>query len=69
MKYLLILMFLTPQTWPVPGYISSSQHGPFDNILACEKAARQAEAIAMEIGASRVSSFCASTRDPAFRLK
>ena len=34
MKYILILFFLTPQTWPVPGYISSSQHGPFDNIAA-----------------------------------
>jgi hypothetical protein len=68
-KYLLILFFMTDGSWFAQGRISSSQHGPYDNILACEKAARQAELIVKELGAAQVVSFCSSTKDPNYRQK
>jgi hypothetical protein len=60
-KYLLIVFYMTGQ-WPLAPQMGSSQHGPYDNILACEAAARQAEMIVMSIGATRVGSFCSQTK-------
>jgi hypothetical protein len=68
-KYLLILFFLTDSSWMAQGRISSSQHGPYDNILACEKAARQAEVMVKELGAAQVVSFCSSTKSPDYKQK
>jgi hypothetical protein len=71
MKFILIIFFMTPGVWPVSaeqvhvGQISAV----FDSGLACEKAARQAELVARGIGATKVGSFCAGTKDANFKLK
>jgi hypothetical protein len=68
-KYLLILFFSMPQNWPFPERLDFAQLGPFDTLLACEKAASQAEHIAVSIGAHRTGSFCAGTKDANWRVK
>ena len=60
MKYLLILML---------GGTAPAQIGPFDNILACEKAASQSFVVARELGHLRVGTVCVSTKDPSFKFK
>lgn len=62
MKYILILFYFTPGVWPVQGQMGSSQHGPFESMIACESAAGRAEMIMKELGAQRTGSFCASTK-------
>lgn len=69
MNYILILFFLTPGTWPVQGHISSTQHGPFRDLLACEHAGKQAELISLEIGAQKVGYFCAATRHTDIKVR
>jgi hypothetical protein len=68
-KYLLIVFFSMPQNWPFPERLDFAQLGPFDTLLACEKAAGQAEHIAVSIGAHRTGSFCAGTKDANWRVK
>jgi hypothetical protein len=68
-KYLLIVFFSMPQNWPFPERLDFAQLGPFDTLLACEKAASQAEHIAVSIGAHRTGSFCAGTKDANWRVK
>lgn len=69
MNYILIVFFLYPGIWPMGGYITSSQHGPFKDVIACESAGRQAELIAKEIGAQRVGTFCATTKQGDMKVR
>jgi hypothetical protein len=59
-KYLLIVFYMTGQ-WPFTPRMEFAQLGPYDNVLSCEAAARQAEHVVMSIGADRVGSFCSPT--------
>jgi hypothetical protein len=67
MKYLLIVFFFT-SVWPLSSKIDSGQYGPFNNILACEHAAKQAEMIAKSIGVEKVGTFCAPTTERLVQL-
>jgi hypothetical protein len=60
-KYLLIVFYLTGQ-WPLAPQINFAQLGPYENILACESAARSAEQVVMAIGAERVGTACTLTK-------
>jgi hypothetical protein len=42
--------------------INFAQLGPYENILACESAARSAEQVVMAIGAERVGTACTLTK-------
>ena len=61
MKYLLTLFWLT-SSWPMSAQIQFAQLGPYDSVLACEKAARTAEAVVKHLGAKQAESFCTSTK-------
>lgn len=61
MKYLLVVFYLTTNTWPKPDRTEWAQLGPYQNILACESAARQVELIVKSIGADRVGTVCSQT--------
>lgn len=59
-KYFLVVFYLTG-SWPFTPKMDFAQLGPYQNILACESASRQAEMVVKEIGAIRVGSFCSQT--------
>lgn len=64
MKYLLLLFYLS-----TPGIPAMHSAGPFDGLLACEKAAGQAQAAAHEAGMRRLGTTCVSVKAPDFRYK
>ena len=61
MKYLLTLFWLTT-SWPMPSQIQFAQLGPYESVLACEKAAKTAEGVVKHLGAIQAESFCTSTK-------
>ena len=64
MKYILVLFYLS--TTNVPAMHSV---GPFDNLIACEKAASMTEIAALESGMRRPGTVCVGTKDYAFAYK
>ena len=60
MKYLLLLMLWNHD--PI-------QLGPFDDLLACEKAASMAYAAAREVGYTKIGTVCLGTKNYAFKLR
>lgn len=64
MKYLLFLFYLTTGQAPV-----MHSTGPFDGLLACERAASQAQVAAHEAGMRRLGTVCVSQKAPDFRYK
>lgn len=66
MKFILVVVLVTGNWFNEKATVG--QVGPFDSLLACEAARRQMEPVAQDI-AREVGMFCASTKDPSFRIK
>lgn len=60
MKYLLLIF--------LHGY-SPTVVGPFDNLLACERAASQTQAAVHEAGMRRLGTTCVALKSPDFKYK
>lgn len=60
MKYLLIVFYVTG--WPWSTRLEHAQLGPYDSILACERALVTAKMVVESLGAERVGAFCSETK-------
>lgn len=60
MKYLLILMLVNQP---------ATQHGPFDDLLACEKAISMIQVTRAEAKRPQAAMACVSTKNYAFKYK
>jgi hypothetical protein len=62
-----IKYFLAILVFQTQGAVFTGQVGPFDGLLACEKAASQARAVFSGPGVNTVRTFCASTKAADFK--